>query len=713
MRAPRRIRLLPLAAMALAPLAVHSQTPAPDVPAVAGAIPRVPGDSDTAIATPSPMRRAEALRAQRRLTEALAVYEAVLAADPNDDGAYRMRAITLADLGSATLAAEAAARRPQAFARHELERLQGDRVARMIGWGRADPEDPARRFAESEAALATLRALQRDDPRRTRWEATRLRVDALSALNHLQRHAEVVDGYCALRDEGIEVPGYILGTVGDSLLALRQPEQAVPVLEAALAYRPGDVNASILLGYAWLEQERFDRAMPIFEALAARQPAWPRRAGASRGYENWDRFGADLNLALARSHGNDQAGAERVLHALESVGPDNADLQAGLGAVESRRQRPSAALQRYGMARTLDPWHRDAHAGRLGALLALNRVGDARAAYDDLRARFPEDPRLDRIGRDLQRHVGWQATLSASRGRSALRDEAASSASPFGSRDGGWALSLRSPLLADRWRVGVQAQEQWADFERREPDPLPDRVRYRSAGIGLYYRHDRLGAAATVSRVVDDVDDGATAATLSADWRFSDVWRGTFDYARKDPDASLQARRLGITADSVAVGAAWTPSESTAVEGRLARFRYEDGNDRDALQVAARQRLVARPHLLLDGLVSGYASRSSLGADAPYFNPERDASLSAGLRLDHIAWRRYETAFQQRVELSAGPYWQRGYGTHWVPALGYRHLWRRDGHELEYGVSWSRPVYDGAREQRIAFDVVLRWGGEP
>ncbi|QDH70402.1 hypothetical protein FKV23_10130 [Lysobacter alkalisoli] len=119
---------------------------------------------------------------------------------------------------------------------------------------------------------------------------------------------------------------------------------------------------------------------------------------------------------------------------------------------------------------------------------------------------------------------------------------------------------------------------------------------------------------------------------------------------------------------------------------------------------------MTRPHLLVDGLLGGYTSRGSRD-DAPYFNPGRDGSLRIGARLDHITWRHYDRHFRQRFTASAGPYWQESHGSAWVPQLRYEHEWRFGiGRLLQYGVNWSRPVYDGVREERLGFDLAFRWG---
>jgi biofilm PGA synthesis protein PgaA len=649
---------------------------------------------------------ARELRDAGRLTEALLQYEYVLTREPGNADAYRERVLTLADLGNSQLALELMRQRQALFPLHERERIDGDRIARGVVWGATPPVDPAQPHAESAQALADLRQLQQDDPRETTWEATRLRVDALLALNHVQRHQDVVDGYQALLDDSIDVPVYALTAVGDSLLALQRPEEATAVLERVHAHDPQAAQPRILLGYAWMERERFDVALPYFENLAASQLAWPRVEGAKSGYENWDKYSADVNLALAHGFANDTATAERELQALADVGPHNAGLQSTLGGVQAMRLRPQAAMQRYDMALTLDPDLREARLGQTDAWLALDQADRARASYDALRTIYPDDVRLDRLGTELDRYRGWQVRVNAGRGRSEPH-AGGTSASPLGSRDGAFGFRVESPLLGERWRIGVDARDDWADFQG-------ERVRYRALGAGASYRYGRLGASAYVTRARDDYDRGATGLDLRADWRWNDAWTSRVGYLRNDPDASLQARRFGITADSVVLGSTWTPSDYTYLDLRATRYRYEDGNRRDALGADLSQRVFSRPHLTVEGLLGASASRASRGDEVPYFNPERDASAAVGLRAEHITWRRYERAFRQRFEATVGPYWQQDYGTHWVPALGYRHIWDlATGSRLEYGIDWSRPVYDGNREDRVGFDMTYRWGTAP
>lgn len=668
---------------------------------VVGALAAAPADSLPAVRDRAARDRlladAEAHRTAERWTAALAIYEHLLAADPRDDVAYRMRALTLTDLGASYRARELVAAWPEAFADFQRDRIEGDAVARAIGWGMAYPERLEARDAELERALQALRELQAK-PERTNWEKRRVRIDSLVALSALRRYEETVAEYEALYREDPDLPAYAHGPAGDSLLALRRPAEAQVVLERALQKSPNDVDTRILLAYAFLEQERFDRALPLVRELMASQPAWLRQPGATADHENWARYKAETTYAQMVSFAHDHAQAERMIDALVRVGPNRAATQASLGAIYYRRGWPSRAIERYDMALTLDPRNRDAQLGRVSALFELQRPDLARAANERIQALYAGDLHAQRMAREVELRTGSQGRVSWVEGDN---DATTPAGSPFGVRDRRVGLEAWSPLLADRWRVGVVGDELWAELR-------PDPVRYRRIGGAIDYRFDRLGLRGAVYSVSEPDDD--TAWTIAASWRVSDTFYLRGSLAENDVDTSLQARRAGFEADSVAIGASWRPNDLGAVDAQLKRLRYSDGNERDQASIYGRWRLHSAPHLLVDGLASGWWSRGS-EIDRPYYNPTRDAMATVGVRLDHILWRRWARHLRQKLEVNVGPYWQEGYGTHWVPSASYRHEWRpAQGHTFEYGVSWSRPVYDGGRERRLAFELAYRWG---
>lgn len=654
----------------------------------------------------NPLPEIERLRADRQWLAALAQIEAGLAVRPGDEALYRLQVLTLADLGNAYRAWSLYRERPGLFSAEERQRLESNRLARMVVWGGLYPENEAQRLEEIRAARSAMAEYRQSQSDSQRQADLRTRFDELVMLNILERHADTVQNYRQLQAEGVQVPLYALARVGASLLAARHPEEAATVLERVVREMPEDHDSQLQLAYAYSEAERFDDAKRQLQKIKAAEPAFVRVPGAKVSHANWRHYDADTNLIMVGLYGEDTVGAQRDLEALAAIGPNNAGLQTNLGVAYQRRGWTERALERFRMASTLEPTSVGARIGQIGAYLEHDRVDLARPIHDELLARRERDVQVRQMRESWDSRLGWQWQVSTSSHRSRA-DGGGDSTSPLGSRDGAHRAEIRSPLIHDRWRLTAHAQDAWADYPG-------ERVHDRRQGVGALYAYDRLSLGFGVDRASDrwlDRDD-RTGYYLDAGWRFNDAWRGSASWYRQSPDASLQARRTGIDADALSLGLRWTPSDRTAVAASVQQLRYSDDNRRSAFALSLDQRAYTRPHLQLDGLAELSASRASRrDADVPYFNPSRDASLNLGLRLNHVAWRRYSRHLLQRFTAYAGPYWQQGYGSAWIPQLRYEHEWGLGtGRKLTYGLSWSRPVYDGQREERLGFDLNFRWG---
>ncbi|TKR33027.1 poly-beta-1,6 N-acetyl-D-glucosamine export porin PgaA [Luteimonas gilva] len=637
------------------------------------------------------------LRDQRQWLPALALIEKAAAAHPDDASLYVLRVHTLSELGARDRAWTLYRVRPELFGAEEAQRIEADRLARMTSWSRLYVADEKHLLDQAQATdRASQDYLARADIDPARLPL-RLRLDRLNLLNRLARHQEVADDYARLQQEGQTVPGYALAAVGDSLMALQRPEQAETVLADALKADPGNIDLQVQHAYALMESERFDLALPEFKALVDANPAWPYAAGSPRPYDNWKRYEAETNYAMARSYGEDLAGAQAMLEPLAAIGPNNAGLQSMLGSVYERRGWNERALERHRMAATIDPQTIQGRVGQVETLMELQRNDLARPIHENLQASHGDALPVKLADKRWNLHQGWQWRVYAGSGRS----RGGGGVSPLGNRDAIYGFDIESPLLDDRWRLTAGSVDRSSEF-------LGDNVHDRRAAIGLRYGFDRLSWHLQANRSFDDIDD--TGLSFDLGWRFNDVLDASFGLRKNDPEASLQARRSGIAADSASLGLDYHPSELTRLTGTAQRLRYDDGNRRDSLALDLDQRLLTRPHFLLDGLASVGASRGSRD-DAAYFNPSRDRSWEIGLRADQIVWRRYDRHFRHRLTASAGQYWQEGFGNAWMPSLRYEHEWRFDlGKTLVYGVNWSRPVYDGQRERHLGFDAEFRWG---
>jgi biofilm PGA synthesis protein PgaA len=82
--------------------------------------------------------------------------------------------------------------------------------------------------------------------------------------------------------------------------------------------------------------------------------------------------------------------------------------------------------------------------------------------------------------------------------------------------------------------------------------------------------------------------------------------------------------------------------------------------------------------------------------NAYYFNPAQDASVSLTLDNDLLTYRFYETAFNQRLAVSIGQYWQQYFGSNPVGNIQYEHRWKTaDRLEIAYGGIRGYHYYDG------------------
>jgi biofilm PGA synthesis protein PgaA len=627
--------------------------------------------------------------------EALAAIERAQARTPDDPLLYKLQVLTLSDIGNAHRAWQLYLARPTLFDDANRERLEAACMAVLIRWSTAYGETEDTRLDEVEAALATVEEHMRREGVSTEHAPVRMRLDRLILLNRLSRHAQVREEALALQHEGVALPDYVLPAVGDSMLATQHPEDAIPLLETAVANDPSRHEARSELAYAYLEDEQVGKAIDYLETWRKDEPAW--RRGGSAEYANWGRYEADLNLAMIRAYNGDLPTAQRELEPLVETGPGNAGLQASLGDVYQMRGWPTLALERHRMAYTLDPRDIAPRLGMHEAYRALQRDDLARPLHDELLARYPGQPSVTRMDREWRAHEGWQLDAHAGWGRSS----GGSGISPLGDDDGHYGLEIQSPVLDDRWRLFALADRRAVTFQERDIDPL-------WLGAGARYRFARADAELAVLRPSDDIGDTGLRAGFG--WRFNDRWHAGVMAARNDAEASMQARGSGITADSVAAEVDYERDERTRVHAGASRFRYEDGNRRYSVNATIEQRLLTRPDLLVDGLGGLYASRGSLD-DVPYFNPSRDHSVEIGVRIDQLLWRRYERNFRHRLTVSLGDYRQEGYGDALVPTAAYRHAWQLEqGRVLEYGVSWSQPVYDGQRERHLGFDATLHWG---
>ena len=193
--------------------------------------------------------------------------------------------------------------------------------------------------------------------------------------------------------------------LGAALQDCGRQAEALASYERALALQPAYPMALANRGNALRKLGRLDEALASYDAALAQQPAYPEALGnrgialhlLGRRAEALESFGRSLTLNpnLAESYcgaavtlqslGRHEDASEAYRNAIE-VRPSYAEAWTSYGTLMQRSGDYEGALDCHEHARALQPGSAQAHLHRANALRALNRPGEAAAAYRDAQA---------------------------------------------------------------------------------------------------------------------------------------------------------------------------------------------------------------------------------------------------------------------------------------------------------------------------------------
>lgn len=346
-------------------------------------------EDDRAVQADLATRFAEGEARHRRgeLAEAIGVYQAIIAEEPDHFDALRMLSVAMLQTQrpaeGAGIARRALALRPDsAVAHHNL----GNALADLGRW----PEALAAFDAALKLNPGFLPSLQRrgvalqqlgrleeavasfDAALKRRPDAADVHLARGAALMALRRPAQALESFeaaAALQPDSVA----IRNSRGNALLSLSRDREALADFEAALEAAPDYATARYNRGVALMNLEDYEAALEAFDAALALDPqhveALNNRAIALIEVGRLDEAMAMLNAALARRPGDPQVLSNRG-HVLERLG------------------RTEEALALWEQALAADPQYANAHWRR--ALVRLGR-GDFAAGWGDYEHRWRVD----------------------------------------------------------------------------------------------------------------------------------------------------------------------------------------------------------------------------------------------------------------------------------------------------------------------------------
>ena len=625
--------------------------------------------------------------------KALSAYtDALKLAPVNKEARTNAAALLQAQGGPYGAAALAGTTRPYAV----------DQAGAMVRWGSdTRPSNPAQRFDGTDAAIARLDRLLAALPPPPAETATRrrLRLDRLVALRDRVRMEEVVKEGGALRSDR-PLPPYAEEAYADALLYLRRPEEASAAYRRVLAGSTKDVPAEtrILarygLFYTSVELEDFDTAYATIDSLVDDEPIWRTYSDDPTRHSNPDRAYAEVTAAAARNYGNQLADAWARITRITDAAPANKAARLTLYQIARARGWPRRAEVEGQIAASLDPDSLGSKIALAEIAMANYRFAEAQRLVGDLLALYPERSDVRRLARELKANMSWVLEFEAK----------PSDSQGGGANAAGHALTMQTrlttPPIADNWRLFTVT-----DYANAHP---PEGFVNRSRlSAGLEWRTPDLTATLYPTQSWGTLMKAGGGATL--DWSATDQIHLGFAGELYSWDTPLRAVLHGITADSYSMKAAYRWDESRSVTGTFSFMPFTDGNQRFNAGAVFTQNLINIPHFDLAATGEVFASHNNRPS-APYFNPDQDLTVDAGLLAEHTIWRRYDDSWVQALTINAGLYDQAHFSPNFIATVHYEHRWRFDPFmELRYGLQLQRRVYDGSVENTAMLTLGMLW----
>ncbi|HBT33787.1 MAG TPA: poly-beta-1,6 N-acetyl-D-glucosamine export porin PgaA [Pusillimonas sp.] len=586
-----------------------------------------------------------------------------------------------------------------------LRELTVDYAAELTRLSLAPARSESERYLLADRALAIYDTLLEANNELSATEPANHRIyfDRIQALHARKRMQGVVQSYEQLSAENIVIPAYLLNEIGDAYLYLEQPEKAASFYENSLATNansPRDrsdvVKEQIGRYYALQEQGRWTEAYTLLETTYAQEPPWRRLPGVNQPLPN------DSYLEVARTwavaplfHNNPGLALER-LETLSQNAPRDAGLKIELANTQRAYGHPRAAQLTLKQAEALAPLNPDLLTAQAQTALSLQEWEQAQELVEFTQTHYPELKTTQHLQKDWGTHEKWELLIGA--------QKTFSSDSPVsGSGEHALETTLYSPPISLNWRALVGAGQSNATFN---DEPL--RNRWVKGGVQWRAGNTTIEAALINQRYGYGQKTGAYANVEQA---LSDTWTVGGALSWRGPATPLRALSDNISANAAQAWVRWTPDTYREWMLSVAPARFSDGNRRVELRIYGKEPIKQWPTVRLDGEIEISASANTK-EDTSYYNPKADFGALAGVRLTHLLNQRYESRLEHYVQLLAGSYSQKHFGTGPMTAIGYGISWRANRNlEISSSILGIRRPYDGKQEKelRLALNISLRF----
>jgi biofilm PGA synthesis protein PgaA len=634
----------------------------------------------------------------------------VLAQMPENPDAMSGLVNALILLEASTMASAYLQDNPHAALEQEKKLNEAAYFHRYTTWARNAEDDNPEKHEAYTKALAGLDALLKDNVCiNSPGCVNTVNSYKVVALSDTGKHQEALQLYENLAPD-MEYSSDTSFAAARSYITLKQPEDAqqtyVSLIDSPKTPEADLFSAHEGLFWSYIDSYNFKKGREVATFLGKKYQIEINdcrssfdRALVPPEYHLEEGENADILIGLSYLYSGERGCAETYFRNILDGAPSQESAITALAVTQDMRDLPRTAQESLRMAETAyvyDPYY---DVLSYSFKMSNREWKKAKQDIEKLRAEQPNSVYLPTLEKRQRLRESFELIIGGNIGIS--QDDSVGASNQ---NEPSVELYFYSKPFLYNWRAFIGYRHARGEFE--EGNAVHNRYM-----AGLEYSSSYFVGTATAA--LDDVGETKGTSTgfgIDGTFFLTDHWRVPVAAEINSDQTPLRARYSGVNADRLAAGVTYYVNDYRQFDLTGSYMDFDDNNERKEFGLAWSERLFTHNSHSLTGVLSGYASANNGGTEHPYYNPERDWGVEGALNYKGLvkAWPGWTTLIHN-ITVSGGPYNQSGEGTSFVYALGYSHEWEFDERVMvDYGYTFSSPVYDGNRENNHNIFLSLR-----
>ena len=632
--------------------------------------------------------QAEIYETHKNFFDAMTIYQKLLKKPRYHDKAVYKLVGTLRRLGMPFAAQKYVDKNPTLFDNATKVSLQSDQATFKLRWGtegyhkEGDNSDVIEALKKIDKVIYALIGKNSDLSNNKRLQNAYF--DKIIALKSLNRPKELLNLYRNLKKHNVNIPAYVLNTVGSIYLFEKKPAIAKKLFLQSLRKNPKNFKTKILLFNAYSDNYDMHEALALANDLDKHQLKKIWDSNHLHKIENPKKSKTTLLRILSYEYSGYMDQAQKELETLLAKAPLSGEYRDTLAKLYYYRGWYDKAQEQYQILINNDPKDFDAKAGQFLTTIQQGNYKSAHQMLQSLALQYPHKKiQIQELTKRWNQHKKSTFSLQSSYGKSPSESNKDSSNTYDVS-----ANYYTSPIYYN-WRPFIFTKFSHTEFFKK----TLNNERY---GLGLEYKDQTIDVTTKLGYNATEIKE--VAPSVDVTWHTNDTLSFTGGYAYFCEDSPLRGIMYGIRADSFYAGIDYRASESSSASLSYKRMDFTDTNKRDMLNLSYLQRLINGPYYNLDANIYAGTMQNTIH-DSVYYNPKKDAYISIEARNSWNIYNFYAMHVKQILGLEVGTHWEETYGSNMTAAMNLEQQWQlNEDFGFNFAYQRKRSVYDGTTE---------------